>query len=452
MTSLSFKQLDSDLKKYEATIKVLETTNSKNISWGQIYLLKWALKSHFYSLIKYIAQGLRYSSDSPSKRQILDILIARDAVQVALKAHNPVPVWNLLQVEDLDNRLKQQSDLIVKTINLAEWRSLINPSISNWWWFLDESPFHPQNHRNWLWKSLSIFLLTISFAFGTSVYSAWFSVGLDALGSSFASAQGVATLFLGSRLFTTEENKPLLGYSKIPRYVWHQRIFQGSFLLTGLVLGLYFLQPVISDLYTKRGINNYNAIPRQIAKAKANFQRATELDPDNAEAHYGLGNIYEELGKLEQAQTEYEIAAQGALPDAHNNLARLYILHQQFDKAAILLEKWLEQFSQQDQMVEYSMRKNLGWARLEQKRYDRAEAELREAIQLTNDLKRNEAAPYCLLAQVLDCKGNLAEANNNWQNCKKYANPSNSPEEDSWLHLANQRLKQGEKPSCDTEC
>ena len=416
MTSLLFKELDSEIKQYEATIKILETAKSKHIS--------------------------------VSKNQILDVLIARDAVQVDLKPQNPVPVWNLLEVEDLDNRLKQQSKLIVRTINLANWRSLINPPVSNWWWFLDESPFHPQNHRNWMWQGLSIFLLTISFAFGTSVYSAWFTGGLDALGSSFASAQGVATLLLGSRLFAAKENKPLLGYSKIPKYIWHQRIFQGSFLVTGLVLSLYCLQPAISDLYTKKGIKNYNAIPRQIAKAKANFQRATKLDPDNAEAHYGLGNIYEELGKLEQAQTEYEIAAQGALPDAHNNLARLYILNQKFDQAAVLLEKWLEQFSQQDQMVEYSMRKNLGWARLQQKRYDRAEAELREAMHL----KGNEAAPYCLLAQVLDCKDNLAEANNNWKNCKKYANPSNSPEEDSWLHLANQRLKSGVKLSCDTEC
>ncbi len=427
MTSPQFSQLYNTLKRYEAIIVTLEATNS------------------------------------PSREQILDLLIARDAVQAALMAQTPAPRWSLLQVNELDNRLKGQSKLIVQSIDLADLadlRSIINPSASTWWWFLDESPFHPQNRRDWLWKGISIVLLTISFGVGTSVYSSWFSIGLDALGSFFASAQGVATLLLGSRLFRTEENQPLFGYSKIPKYFWHQRICQMSFLLTGSVLSLYFLQPNISDLYTKRGRINYNAIPKQIASAKANFERATKLDPDNAEAHYGLGNIYEELGNLKQTQAEYEIAVQGGLPDAYNNLARLYILNQKSDEAAVLLNKGLMRVSKQDKEVEYSLRKNLGWARLEQKRYSEAEAQLRTAIQLTDDLKRegklkpdlNQAAPYCLLAQVLEHKEQLSEAQKNWKNCKQYANPSNSPEEDSWLHLANQRLKKGGKPSCDTDC
>ena len=153
----------------------------------------------------------------------------------------------MLLVNKLDIRLKEQSKAIAQTINLTEWRSLIHPSADAWWWFLDESPFHPQNRRDSLWKGLSIVLLTISFGVGTSIYSAWFSTGLDALGSFLASAQGVTTLLLGNRLFKTEENRPLLGYSKIPRYVWHQRICQMSFLLTGSILSLYFLQPRIAD-------------------------------------------------------------------------------------------------------------------------------------------------------------------------------------------------------------
>ena len=65
-----------------------------------------------------------------------------------------------------------------------------------------------------------------------------------------------------------------------------------------------------------------------------------------------MGNVYEELGKLEPAQAEYEIAIQGGLPDAYNNQARLYILQEQFDRAAVLLEQGLERVSQ-DRQVEY---------------------------------------------------------------------------------------------------
>lgn len=455
MTNLESSQLHSTLEGYRAALVALEDTNESSL-W-QIYLLVWTLKCPLYiSLTRYIAA--RLSSINPAKEQILDVLIARDAVQTALLTHSPPPRWSLLKVNELDNCLKGQSISIVQDINLADWRSLINPPPNNWWWFLDESPFLPQNQRDPIWKGLSILLLTISFGFGTSIYSAWFSIGLDALGSFLASAQGVITLFLGSRLFKTEENKPLFGYSKIPRHVWHQSLCQLSFLLTGSVLGLYFLQPIIADKYfTNRGINYYNAIPRQIARAKTNFERATKLDPDNAVAHYGLGSIYEELGKIEQAQAEYEIATQGEFSDAYNNLARLYILKQQSDKAAVLLNQGLIRVSNRE--VEYSLRKNLGWARLEQKRYDEAKTQLKEAIQLTDDLKREgklkqvQAAPYCLLAQVLEQQKNkLSEAQNNWQNCKQYANPSNSPEEDLWLHLANQQLKKPGKPSCDTDC
>ena len=164
-----------------------------------------------------------------------------------------------------------------------------------------------------------------------------------------------------------------------------------------------------------------------------------------------MGNVHEELGKLEQAQAEYEIAIQGELPDAYNNLARLYILNQQFDKATVLLEQGLERVSPQNRDVEYSLRKNLGWARFKQKRYERAEAELREAIELLSQLKRNEAAPYCLLAQVLNDRGRLCEARKNWRKCKYYASPSKSVEEDSWLDVANRRL-QGGIISCDTGC
>ena len=436
MTNLPNSPLNSSLKRYHTAIIAIEDT--KRSSLWQVDFLLWTLKSRCYSLMRYVVA--RLSSSRPSREQVLDVLIARDAVQAEI-ARNPAPKLSLLRIDELDNRLKAQCEAIAKTIDLANWRSLVNPPTTNWWWFLDESPFHPQNRRDYLWRGLSIVLLTISFGVGTSVYSAWFSLGLDALGSFFASAQGVATLLLGSRLFKTEENKPLLGYSKIPKYIWHQRICQLSFLLTGSVVGLYLLQPIIADkYYTHRGIKLYNAIPRQIAKAKTNFEWAIQLDPDNAEAHYGLGNIYEELGKLEQAQAEYEIAVQAGLPDAYNNLARLYILNQQSDRAAVLLEQGLERVPQQNWDVEYSLRKNLGWARLKQERYARAEAELREAIELLTELNRNEAAPYCLLAQVLHSQNRLGAAKKNWQSCLQYASPSKSPEEDSWLFLANRQL------------
>ena len=461
MTSLPFSQLHSTLEGYEATLVALEATNSESIPFWQIYLFIWALESRSYSLIRYVASQLGCSPNSPSREQILDVLIARDAVQAALMAQSPAPRWSLLKVQELDNRLKGQSEFIVQTTNLADWRSIVNPSASAWWWFLDQSILRSQDRLDWLWSGLSISSLTISVALVTNISSRWLSGGIDELGSIAVVAQSVLTLITARTALTKtggEVVKRLLERCKFPKHYWHELSFIFALLLMGGLFLFHRRLPQIADYYSQWGIEDYNAIPRRLASAQENFQIATKLDPDNAEAHYGLGNIYEELGNLKQAQTEYEIAVQGGLPDAYNNLARLYILNQQSDKAAVLLNKGLIRVSKQDKEIEYSMRKNLGWARLEQKRYDRAEAELREAIQLTDDLKREgklkqaQAAPYCLLAQVLECKGKLSEANKTWKNCKQHANPSNSPEEDSWLHLANQRLKKGGKPSCDTDC
>ncbi|MDJ0660936.1 MAG: tetratricopeptide repeat protein [Crocosphaera sp.] len=153
------------------------------------------------------------------------------------------------------------------------------------------------------------------------------------------------------------------------------------------------------------------------------------------EAYYYLGNSYEQLQELDKARSAYQVAVLGNLTQAFNNLAHLYIVEDEdYSAAAALLMQGLQQNIDNDQ-IRAILLKNLGWARLGQKRYSEAQGNLEEAIHLNDQ----QASPHCLLAQVLEAQGKKAIALTHWQNCSDYANGQNS-DEDRWFGLAQQRL------------
>ncbi|MFM6347303.1 MAG: tetratricopeptide repeat protein, partial [Dolichospermum sp.] len=122
---------------------------------------------------------------------------------------------------------------------------------------------------------------------------------------------------------------------KIPERFWHEISAGFSFLLVIGLLGLRLSLPQIATQYNKWGLKNYKE--GDWGSAEENYQRAIKLNPDDALAHFRLGVLYEELQKLDLARAEYQIAAQDNIPDAVNNLSRLYILNKNNPAAANLL-------------------------------------------------------------------------------------------------------------------
>lgn len=195
--------------------------------------------------------------------------------------------------------------------------------------------------------------------------------------------------------------------------------------------------PALAISYNNRGLGDYRA--GQLVSAQVAFQRAIQLNPDYAAAHYNLGLVYEDLQDFENAHAEYQVAIGGGLVAAYNNLARLKILTGNYAVAVSFLLSGLD--LTQDDEVRYDMLKNLGWARLEQGRYAEAEAALSDAI----DLRPDRAPAHCLLARVLDSPQPNDEALPEWEACLQTAS-SRNPDEDIWIALARERLAEGEAP------
>ena len=56
---------------------------------------------------------------------------------------------------------------------------------------------------------------------------------------------------------------------------------------------------------------------------------------------------------------------------------------------------------------------------------------------------KNQGSAHCLLAQVLE-RQKQPSALEQWQKCSDLGSTLN-PDEDTWLHLANKKLKEAEK-------
>ncbi len=147
----------------------------------------------------------------------------------------------------------------------------------------------------------------------------------------------------------------------------------------------------------------------------------------------------------------------GKIPDAYNNLARLYIKDdkkKQYAEAAVLLNEGLEfaEEKESDPEVKYSLYKNLGWVRFKQKRNQEAQKNLEAAIKITqnrNDSKhiRNRGSAHCILGQVLEQKKEQQKqptALEQWQKCCELASPKDA-DEDTWFYQAQEKVRKAGK-------
>lgn len=379
---------------------------------------------------------LEKAASKPSAEQILEVLMARSAVQAALDNSNHGFTKPFIKVIELDSRLKEQAQKITQTVSLAYWRESYHPPDEAWWWFIEPPP-HRWDQLDWLWNGLSLACLTVSFSLVVDISSRFLSGGADALGALAVSTQSILTLLTAkSTLTETGHNgiKHLLGRLRLPKHLWNEmQLALSGLLLLGLY-SLYSALPLIGDLYRQSGIKHFEA--GRLASAESDYQRALALNPNDVETNFYLGLLYEDLQDFAKALTQYRIAVLGGYKEAYNNLARLYILQKNYAAAAFLLQQLrLLGIDANDKKFNYVLYKNLGWLQLEQNQLASAQANLETAISLINE----QASAHCLLAQVLDKEDKSKQAKTYWENCVVFATGI-TPEEAIWIGLAQQRL------------
>jgi tetratricopeptide (TPR) repeat protein len=378
-----------------------------------------------------ITKALENSDDIPEEDG-LKVLLLRDQIKQTLdNSDSRISNKDIKTLRDIDIRLLAQSQKIQEAISLEDYHLIRPNTINEWWWHLDKRVAH----MRWIWKIISILLISISVGLSVDISSRFLSEGADSLSIIAVVFQSVITVIVASGTFTDTGNEILHRIFSTLGIPSKSRQFIGFLSATILLLALILLRislPQIAIIYNNRGAQHYSN--GQMLSASYNFQRAIKLNPDYLAAHYNLGLLYDDLNQIDLAKREYLTAVLGGMDAAYNNLARLYILDENYSSAVSLLLEGLEKI--EDDTVKYDMLKNLGWARFLQGRFPEAKSELEKAI-LIND---KEAPAYCLMAELLQTQNNHSAAESYWELCLKYAD-STSQDEDRWIGLAQEHLK-----------
>lgn len=410
----------------------------------------------YRSIVKQLVE-----KDKVSPETVLDCLVTRDKIAHHLDEKGPADKATARLITEGDILLRKKlTTPLVGITQLEDWHKSLSPPSTAWWWFEPFSQLLPwYKQLDWFWTTLSIILLTISLSLIVDMVPRFLSGGPDSVAAFAVIVQSLLTLLSGGTILTSTGQKIAKRfYHKISRWFsnhlkWlRNKTFSldslqeeiGFVLALALILGLLWLRfyglALIARYYNNWGIDDYKA--GQLITAQHKFERALKLNPDYIRANYNLGNLYEDLNDLEGAKEQYQIAAQGNLPEAQNNLARLYILAGEPDKAIpLLFRAFLVDLDHAE--TRYKLYKNLGWARLEQGRYIDAERELEMAINIGAQLEDEGAPARCLLARLYELEGIRPEneITQAWEDCLAYADPSR-PDEDIWIGMGQDYFEQ----------
>lgn len=410
------------------------------------------------------ALELSQSRDQPAQQRCtLSALAARDALQHFLTKAPSVSADQLLQLSQLDERLKAQKTLIVRAIDLSHWRSLLNPPDSAWWWHFEPPALCPclekryawLNRLDWLWTFASLFFLTWAVTVVLDTLNRVAGEGINPQGIFPVVVQVLLTVAGGSAALTKNGRdflRSLMTRLRIPHHFWHEFSAISAFIILLIVIGIHerYLPKLAADRY-QDGVAHYQA--GRFDSALQAYQQSVALRPDFVKGHYSLGLIYETLQRAEEAAAEYQLVV-SADPDsldkltwlrAHNNLGRLYILDEKYQTAWIPLERAFNAITEDDltdsdmQVEYYNLLKNLGWLWLAQKQYIEADEYLIQAIAQNSQ----RSAAHCLKAQVLEGFDQTEAAVSSWASCLS-GERNIQPEEAEWAAMARARLEVAE--------
>lgn len=430
-----------------------------------------AQSPEFNKLLKQYRVSLQIFEQPKAKfkpEDILNLLTCRDQVQVFMAERSLLSSQQLLHLADLDCYLKKYEVLIATHLDLEAWQQLVNPPQTSWWWFLKApEPRHWWNEYDWLFNTGTLVVLTISASLITDTATRLFSGGID-LGSTLViSGQSLLALLAGGGALTQagrQTYERILSRLQINKRYWQEASFSFALILVLCLAGIHSALPGFAETANQNGEVHYNN--GKLDSARKDFNRAIALKPDFPEAHFNLARVYEDLQQVEEAKAQYQlVVTQKELVNcnaanaehcndlmiwlqAHNNLAELDIVDEDYGKAAPLLQAGLRKLEQQENVetpeakrLKYNLLKNLGWARLNQEFFTEAEKHLQQAARI----EPNAPDPFCMLAKLSEAKNENQKALPLWKKCltKAQQNPivlETQPEVNQWVAQAQERL------------
>jgi tetratricopeptide (TPR) repeat protein len=383
-----------------------------------------------------------------SPKSVLQLLRSRDTVEQNLANidvdDSEDTCASLLaidqQLNQLDDRLKEQEHTIAEKLSLDYWRKRINVTEEAWWWNFEAPKRIPVWDRlDWLWDFATLVVLALSASFIFSIFKA-LSVGEFTIVETFstiAQVGGLAVVSQGALTQTGREKvRVLLEKLNIPdRY--HSELLLAFSLV--LLAAIYYSHQRLDQYYIEDGKKLY--ADGQLAAAENAYLRALEIAPNNVALHTDLGQIYESMGDLDSALTHYSTSANAGEIRGLNNMGRTLINRvnpiltkpvPEMAEAFLLLglkhveDNQSEKRSDKEKDLHYQLARNAGWALLMQKKYSEAEKMLTKAVDLDESIPGNQTGggmAYCFLAETYDQLGKKTLANKNWINCLEKARP-----------------------------
>ena len=390
-------------------------------------------------------------SQSLGPQDALTILTARDELQRALARLPVLSPYLLTETQTLDSQLQKNAADLVAVLDLKAYRHSVPRAAEQWWWYLDETVKPPETHpSDWVFKGATTLAWAISIGLLVTISGRFLLGGAGVAGLSAIALSNLVTLIKAKSDLTDAGNEGAQRLFDDFQLTRPQRLrvrFGSTVLLAGGLFTFWLALPSISRQYNQRG----QALQAEgkLGSAEPNYNRAISLNPDNLDAHYNLGTLYEDIQELDKAETQYLIAARGDFPEAYNNLARLYLQSpdNSVNRSLALLSQGFALVDEQESFpeTEFSLYKNLGWALLQQEEYLLAASALDEAISIYEQLPTveqeyvaNPGSAYCLIAQAQEATAQT-DALLAWQRCCQLGDRSN-PEENAWLTLARERF------------
>lgn len=359
-------------------------------------------------------------------KEALEILEARNTLHYVLDENKKIPQNVLLEIKNLDDVLRKYGYRIAAVLDLKNHQKAAPKNLDYWWWDAEElSKQHPLDTFDFLIKPLSIGAWSVCLGLLAAIITRFFSTSPDILGGITISLSTLVTVSKAKTDFTQagkESLKEMLTKLKIPIYLHEEFKLGLTLILVGCFSLLWFRLPEISMWYLEQGQDDFRK--NQVGDAISNHKRAIAIDDNNTRAYQSLGFLYEQIQQYEDAKEYYRksLFSSGGLdlanPDEkniyllnYNNLGRMFIFDEQYEEAALILEKGLSMSSTTDLVgrgwVEYALNSHLGYVRYQLEQYKFAHKNSRVAISLLENypvLKRQSGLslglPYCVMSQV----------------------------------------------------